>query len=828
MTFIPYLFQLHSVRKVHEFGGNALLSFEMGLGKTPSSLLYAYRNPHLCPIVVVCPASIKEQWKRECKLHFDWDARILDGTTPFPHEGEVPIVTIVNYDILIQREGFAGEGWLNYLKSINPQLVIVDECFPYETMVQTEHGMIPIGKIVEEKIATKVASYDIANHQFVLSPIKNYFKIRRNTKMVVVKHRKGVLHCTENHKIWTRNRGYVEAINLRIGDQLQDLSDVQKEFSSISENQEILFSTLYQYRKQRAKERKSRNRMSKLPEGVLRFSLPFQRKEKKDLLQSGLRYKMACQTTRFQKKIHQREVGTTQTNNHSISEYSSMGGTKKKNQQENVGKQSRIKTRSGRKDEEYQKEEWDATYLERRTWWEREVYFPAGISVGGIVLLDGWVGEGVTNSDLNEKRIWISNKLQSGCGESREENSNRNRRKRTQSKKSQRKGQEETRVPGKPSTVESVEILQPEDRQGSICNSTRDTFVYCIEVEHTHNFFADRILVSNCQYISSRKAKRSVSVKELCQYAPSVLCLSGTPLANRPMELWQILNLLRPDLYPNFFKFGLRYCNGHRNKWGWDFTGTSNLEELHEQLLKNVMIRYRKCDVIDQLPDKQRCVVPFALPSRKEYNAELKAFIKDLKKGKMSKMDKQGGLFRLKHLAGLAKLPCIIEWVNSYLENSEGKLLLFAMHHDVMEPLHQEFKKHAVLIHGGITGKHRQKAVDDFQTNPKKRICIGQMQAAGVGLNLTAAHDVAFAELAWRPADMIQAEDRAYARLSDIHGINSWYLIAKDTIEERLLEMNQTKQQIADAVLDGGAVNGTWEVYDLLCEQLLAGGLLPA
>jgi SWI/SNF-related matrix-associated actin-dependent regulator 1 of chromatin subfamily A len=294
------------------------------------------------------------------------------------------------------------------------------------------------------------------------------------------------------------------------------------------------------------------------------------------------------------------------------------------------------------------------------------------------------------------------------------------------------------------------------------------------------------VVLDECQYISGRHTKRTKGVEKLCEGVPHVLALSGTPLTNRPAELFPTLHLLRPDLFPSFYPYGHRYCGAKRNPFsgGMDYKGSSNLEELHKILLENLMVRRRKVDVLKELPSKTRCVVPLELPDYGEYNRALEDF-----------------------LGWLGERKC------------DRKLVIFAVHKEVISKLRKHFGKGCVVVDGSTSLKNRRAAVDAFQGSRGCRVFIGNIKAAGKGLTLTAASDVAFAELDWTPGAHLQAEDRAH-RIGSKEAVFIHYLVAKGTIEEHLVELLQSKQGTLSAVLDGGSRGEDLDIFDRLTERL--------
>ena len=336
------------------------------------------------------------------------------------------------------------------------------------------------------------------------------------------------------------------------------------------------------------------------------------------------------------------------------------------------------------------------------------------------------------------------------------------------------------------------------------------------------------LILDEVHYIKNRFSKRSKAVKILCKQIPHVLALSGTPLTNRPVELWPVLNCLRPDLYPSFMAYGQRYCGPRRVPWGsgWEFKGATHLGELHRSLLQKVMIRRRKADVLSQLPEKQRITVALAISDRKQYDYAVQDFISWLAQydpAKLSSAQRAERLVRmgyLKRLAGLLKLTFVMDWIDDFLEDSDGKLVLFALHKKVIRGLAKRYHNLCIVVDGSITGKERQLSVQKFQSNSATRLFIGNLKAAGVGLNLTAATTVAFAEMSWTPGEHVQAEDRCH-RIGTKSAVSVYYLIGKDTVEEYLAKLIQEKHQSLNSVLDNGRVQHSLDIFDQLSKAIL-------
>ncbi len=349
-------------------------------------------------------------------------------------------------------------------------------------------------------------------------------------------------------------------------------------------------------------------------------------------------------------------------------------------------------------------------------------------------------------------------------------------------------------------------------------------------VPYLRELKAQLIIADEVHFASNRGAKRSKALRKLCKGVPHAVFLSGTPLTNRPSELFNALNILWPKEFPSFFDFGESYCAPELTPWGWQYKGAENLDDLHNRLISVGMIRKLKKDVLDQLPNKQRTVLPLDIDNRKEYDHAVKDFLGWLRNKSIVKANRAKGAQKLvkigylKRLAGKLKFKSVVNWIEDFLAESDEKLIVFGMHHEVLHPLHDKFPDLSVLIDGTITGKKRQQSVDLFLSKKRTRLMFGNIQAAGVGWSAKGITNTAFVELPWTPGALTQAEDRTHGigRGSESKHSNYFYLVARNTIESRLCEVLQEKQMILDATLDGKSDGDTdLDIYDKLTSELL-------
>lgn len=318
------------------------------------------------------------------------------------------------------------------------------------------------------------------------------------------------------------------------------------------------------------------------------------------------------------------------------------------------------------------------------------------------------------------------------------------------------------------------------------------------------------LIIDEAHFCKNSKAQRTKATRKLARKCPHVIALTGTPIVNRPVEGFNIVQMVDKTIFPNHWNYLHRYCGAKHNGFGWDFSGASNQEELHEKL-KTVMIRRLKKDVLQDLPDKIYSSIPIEILNAREYKKAEDDFIRYLmeKKGikaaqKASRAEHLVKIEGLKQLAIEGKIQLAIKWIEDSVENNEnGKLIVFATHKKTVEAIVNKFGKIAVKVDGSVSAKEREKAVKRFQEDKKIKLFVGNIQAAGTGLTLTAASSVAFLELPWSPGELVQAEDRCH-RIGQKNSVNVYYLIAAGTIEEKIAMLLDKKRRVLDAVLDGG------------------------
>lgn len=404
-------------------------------------------------------------------------------------------------------------------------------------------------------------------------------------------------------------------------------------------------------------------------------------------------------------------------------------------------------------------------------------------------------------------------------------------------------------LPGK-----SVAVLNGKD-----CDLGADIVVVNYDILHKHaaplkarGFAA--IILDESHYTKNHKAKRTKLCRELAKDIPIRLLLSGTPLVNRPQELISQLGILgKLEDFGGFWNFASRYCEAHKDRFGWDFSGAAHLDELNQKLRATCYVRRTKEEVLKELPAKQRAVLPVSLSNRGEYEkaereliryvgeaaenderriseaveewtekhgrepgaGELRRIRSGVRNTAEASAERAEQLVRietLKSTAARGKLEEAFRWIEDFLESGE-KLVVFGWHKEIVDALSQRFG--APKITGDVTAQARQAAVDAFQEDAETRLLVCNIRAGGVGLTLTAASNVAFIELGWTPAEHDQAEDRTH-RIGQTDSVTAWYLLASDTIDEEIHALIEAKRGVVDAATEGIATaSGTGVMAEL-------------
>ena len=324
----------------------------------------------------------------------------------------------------------------------------------------------------------------------------------------------------------------------------------------------------------------------------------------------------------------------------------------------------------------------------------------------------------------------------------------------------------------------------------------------------------DAIVFDEAHYLKEGASQRTQASREVD--AERLMFLSGTPMLNRPQELWEMLNRIDPDTWSSRSGFLKRYCGARSVPTGrikpdgtrhtvLQATRATNTDELQQRMRSTCMIRRLKKDVLAELPPKRRSIVLAGEPPQNLQieDEDLQALWTVVEHGFGAEQARFAEISRKLRALGKEKAPLVADILLQDLENID-KVVVFAHHRDVLDEIERRVAEagiDSVKLTGSTPERRRQQMVDRFQSDPDCRVFIGSIQAAGVALTLTAARDVYFAELTWRPSDLLQAEDRCH-RIGQENSVNIRYVARTGTLDEALCEMVVSKQSDIEKVLD--------------------------
>lgn len=300
------------------------------------------------------------------------------------------------------------------------------------------------------------------------------------------------------------------------------------------------------------------------------------------------------------------------------------------------------------------------------------------------------------------------------------------------------------------------------------------------------------LIVDESHSIKNYKAKRTKLVCKLIKSIPKVRLLSGTPVINRPIELWTSVYSIGATKL-GYIEFARRYCAAWQTPWGsFDVSGSSHQEEL-VKLLKPFMLRMTKNTCLD-LPEKAYRIIELDLPVDKR---ESQFTLDQIKKPDSIPFE---AISDIRKLNADRKLDLCLSYIKDLLE-SVPKVVVFAHHTHIIAALEDSLKAYSpVVVMGSTKNEDRQKAVDTFQTDLKCRVFIGNIAAAGVGITLTASSHVVMCEQPWSPALLHQAADRTY-RIGQRNSVTVDLLTIRDSIDSIILHKILTKEQVIDSII---------------------------
>tara|TARA_Y100001972_G_scaffold55954_1_gene68832 strand:- start:2854 stop:4776 length:1923 start_codon:yes stop_codon:yes gene_type:complete len=341
------------------------------------------------------------------------------------------------------------------------------------------------------------------------------------------------------------------------------------------------------------------------------------------------------------------------------------------------------------------------------------------------------------------------------------------------------------------------------------------------------------VIMDEVHYLKNPDAQRTKAA--LSVQADKKIMLTGTPIPNRPIEIQAVAGYLDDKSFGNRFGFGKRYASLHkkqvtRNKSVWDWSGASNLDELQRRLRQSFMIRRKKDEVLKDLPAKVKQIIELPYESyKKEIKAEYSAFEDYNNKNKNPNVDPYSldadqfstsidfaSMSSQRKATAEKKVKAVVE----HLESFNEPVVVMAHHRDVIAQLEAELikqDKKVVVLTGEKNQVERNEAVEAFQSG-QADVFIGSIKAAGVGLTLTRASKMVFAELDWVPSDIAQAEDRIH-RIGQESSVLIQYIVVESSLDAVFAKKIVDKTKVAARALDDVVVEKKIEIPELIEEN---------
>ena len=311
------------------------------------------------------------------------------------------------------------------------------------------------------------------------------------------------------------------------------------------------------------------------------------------------------------------------------------------------------------------------------------------------------------------------------------------------------------------------------------------------------------VILDEAHMVSNAQAQRTKLINDFTKNIKRVWLLTGTPMTSRPINYYNLLNIIESPVAQNWMAYAIRYCQGFQFRAGnrkvWNVTGASNLEELRDRTSKQILRRLKE-NVLD-LPDK--IITPVYLrTSSKEYKdlmGEYYEWLENKKEESSSLTVQFSKLMKVRKVIANEKVKETIEFVQNIIDQGK-KVIIFTNFTDTLQLIHSHFGKESVYLDGSCNKVQRQYAVDQFQENEKIKVFVGNLKAAGVGLTLTAAEVVIMNDLSFVPAEHAQAEDRAY-RYGQKNNVLVYYPIFENTIEGVIYDILNNKKKVIGTVM---------------------------
>mgnify|MGYP003654606381 CR=1 FL=1 len=313
-------------------------------------------------------------------------------------------------------------------------------------------------------------------------------------------------------------------------------------------------------------------------------------------------------------------------------------------------------------------------------------------------------------------------------------------------------------------------------------------------------------MVDECHLLAGRNSKRTKAMLHSNLRTPLLsVCvykwfISGTPLLNRPLDMYPIFASCAPEViapYKSYKAYTRHFCGGYWDGIQWVDKGATHMKELGKRL-DTFMLRRLRADVLGEIPPNFQIIPIEAKGSTvKTYVAEELKWEKG--DADYQNLDEGEYIATVRRELGLYKIPVALKYIRHVL-TTEDKLVVFAYHREVLQELHKAIDN-SVLLYGGMTPSVKQNAIDAFKDDPDCKVFIGQITAAGVAIDLSSANNILFVESSWVPGEIDQASDRCSGFNQDLE-VRAQFMVIEDSLEEHMLRTVIEKKNTIGKIVD--------------------------
>ncbi len=349
--------------------------------------------------------------------------------------------------------------------------------------------------------------------------------------------------------------------------------------------------------------------------------------------------------------------------------------------------------------------------------------------------------------------------------------------------------------PNRPSFTEKFTIASYNQATSDTKNIVKLSHIDCLILDEAH-------------YVKSSKAARTKAVLgSIWPKAKYKICLSGTPFTRSVIDCWTLFSRLAPEEFPDWWNFANYYTKVSHTPWGIKYEGIKNAEDLKRKIRSTFFIRYKKDEVLQDLPEKQWIKIPLPEEYKVEMTNEEKRqsqhYVELLKESYIKKIPIREAppvaVATILRRQGLKKVKAIVDFSKNLLDQ-ELPVVIFAYHKDVIAELRSELYKYdPVTIDGSTTRRGREESVNRFQ-NKETLLFIGNIVAAGIGITLSRGNNILFAELSWNPSEVDQAAARCH-RIGTKGSVNCYYFPVSGSIDERVIDNIMDKVRTFNKVI---------------------------